>query len=188
MYRMRSSELKVGRQARAELWLGQQLDELADRKVCLPDNCSQRPAGDLLMVWNGQGASRGMAQVGVATLLISDGVPSLAKRFDDRAPGDDGQLARTETSMRVSFTAPDLKRGKPSAASDRRWSWAASLIFFNASRSLFPWEIHPGSDGHVATYHPLSSRSIRTRISMGDPSSISTLSCGLETVNSSTDD
>ena len=150
--------------------LRQQPDKLADRKVRLPDDRSQRPSGDLLMIGDGQWTSRGMAQMDMAALLPSDDVAGLLERFDDRAPGYDGQLTHTETSMRVSFTEPFSKRGNPSAASDRRWSWTAFLIFFSASRSFFPWEIHPGSEGQVATYHPSSSRSIRTRISIGDSS------------------
>jgi len=61
---MRSTELR------------QQPDKLADRKVGLPDDRSQRPSGDLLMIGDGQWMSRGMAQMDVATLLPSDDVAS----------------------------------------------------------------------------------------------------------------
>lgn len=100
--------------------LGEQANELADREVGLPDDRSQRPSSDLLMVRDCQRTSRGMAQMDVATLLASDDVAGLLERFDDRAPRRDRQLAHTEISMRLSFTAPFSKRGNPSAASDRR--------------------------------------------------------------------
>ena len=102
--------------------LGEQVDELVHREVGLPDNGSQRSSSDFLMVRDGQRASSGVAQVHVAAFLTADHIAGFLERVDDRASRDDGQLAHTETSIRVSFTAPVLKRGNPSAASDRRCS------------------------------------------------------------------
>ena len=152
--------------------LGEETDELVHGEVGLTDDDSQRASSNSLMVGDRQRMSCGVAQVNVTPFLAADDVAGLLERFDDRAPRYNGQFTHTETSMQVSLTAPFSKRGNPSAANDRRWSWTASLIFFSAARSLFPWEIHPGREGHVATYHPSSSRSIRTRISIDDSSNV----------------
>ena len=100
--------------------LGKQARELVEREIGLTDNGAQRSAGDFLMVGDCQWLARGMTKVDVAPVLVSDRVAGFLGCFGDSAPGDDGQPAHTETSIRVSLTAPLANSGNPSAARDRR--------------------------------------------------------------------
>jgi hypothetical protein len=44
-----------------------------------------------------------------------------------------------------------------------RYPSIASLMFASASARVFPWEMHPGNEGHSVTKTPSSSTSMVTR-------------------------
>lgn len=128
---------------------------LEERVRGAADETSERATGNRSMV--GHRECRDVpfpGQDDVAPTLTSHlpaELPEGADHLTRAKNRDRGHQTRTSTSRVVTIN------GRPFSARTSRHSLIASLMLTSASSALLPWLIHPGTDGHSATYMPSSS-------------------------------